>query len=121
MSKSVGLDDSLFNTLALEALRQRRDARSTWRAISLCVEQGIDFPPWILRYLSETAGRIEDHLVNRDERHPQRLWQALGLDHETKFEHYDQKRDPEEIYEVIETWLTLSLWPRARAAITTKY
>lgn len=44
--------------------------------------------------------------MNRDERHPLRLWKVLGLDRETKREHYDRKRDPEEIYEVIKTWLT---------------
>lgn len=44
--------------------------------------------------------------MNRDEQHPQRLWQALGLDQESKRQHYDLKRDPEQVYEVIETWRT---------------
>lgn len=109
MPESVGPSGGFLNKVALDGYYESGDARAAWGAIGLCVERGLEFPPWVLTYLGETSAQIEDHLVNRDDRHPQRLWQALGLDNLVRDPDagYDRKRDPEEVFEEITTWLTI--------------
>jgi hypothetical protein len=63
MRKSVGPDDSFLNKVTLVGYKERGDARAAWGAIAFCINKGLDFPPWVMCYLAQTAERIEGHLA----------------------------------------------------------
>ena len=107
MPKSVGPEDSDLNEYTLDGYEEQGDARAAWGAIGFCIKRDLKFPPWVLDYLSKTSVRIEEHLVNRDEQHYWRLWQALGLDKRNRDldAGYDPKRNPEQVYELIADWI----------------
>lgn len=100
--ESVGRNDALLNTIALDGLEEQGDARAAWQAVAFCIEKGLPFPEWVTRYLAATAANLLEH---HDARHPLNLKRALGFDRLNRPDPYDPDRDPEQVYERIATWI----------------
>ncbi len=117
MSKSVDPVDMENNKFVHELTLdgcQLRGARGAWEAIEYCVENGLQFPDWLVRYLTMTAKRIGK--ISRWQ-HSLAVWEALGLADEQKPETYDPRSDPEEVYKAIRDWRELGVVKSITAGI----
>lgn len=100
-SDSESTNNIPLSQLAMDAFDLRRDPRSAWGALHLCLVEERPLPDWVRAYFIKCCERLGE--VSRSQ-HLISLWEALDLASEKKADGYDIRRDPEYVYEIIENW-----------------
>tara|TARA_R110002049_G_C9104741_1_gene557281 strand:- start:127 stop:786 length:660 start_codon:yes stop_codon:yes gene_type:complete len=70
-----------------------------WRAISIALENDVELPSWVRKYLSHVAEGIDQWAILNE--HPGKLKGVLGLHGRRKYEQEDDSSDPRWIFDTI--------------------